>query len=180
MSAAFAGRSQCFRLALILAVLFLGALGLSAAQSGDAVLPRLGVTRGICVVLGDTKGDLAVKLARESELLIYVQLPRSEDVAAVRRAAAEAGLYGTRIYVEQGNLTPLYLADNVADALVAVGDATALPDAEAMRVLRPQGKAIRGERELVKPVPEGADAWSHPYHGPDNNPQSQDRVAKGP
>ena len=31
-----------------------------------------------------------------------------------------------------------------------------------------------GKRRLPKPVPEGTDDWSHPYHGPDNNPQSQD------
>ena len=36
----------------------------------------------------------------------------------------------------------LYLADNLADALVATGDAADIPEAEVLRVLRPQGKAI--------------------------------------
>ena len=35
-------------------------------------------------------------------------------------------------------------------------------------------------QELVKPVPDGVDDWSHPYHGPDNNPQSRDQVARAP
>jgi len=98
----------------------------------------------------------------------------------VRRRIAAAGLYGTRIWVEKGELGRLHLADNVADALIASGRAGDIPEAEALRVLRPQGKALCGERELVKPIPQGLDDWSHPYHGPDNNPQSRDRAARGP
>ena len=55
-----------------------------------------------------------------------------------------------------------------------------LNESEALRVLRPQGKAFIGNRELTKPFPEGIDDWSHPYHGPDNNPQSNDRIARAP
>ena len=29
-------------------------------------------------------------------------------------------------------------------------------------------------------MPDGIDDWSHPYHGPDNNPQSRDQIARGP
>ena len=39
--------------------------------------------------------------------------------------------------------------------------------------------ALVGDRKLVKPVPAGFDDWSHPYHGPDNNPNSTDRYVKG-
>jgi len=131
-------------------------------------------------MLGDATCELPIKLARESELLIYVQLPRAQDVEAARRAADAAGLYGTRIYVEKGPLTKLHLADNLADAIVAVGEATRVPQAEALRVLRPEGKALLGRKELVKPFPKGVDDWSHPYHGPDNNPQSSDEVARAP
>jgi outer membrane protein assembly factor BamB len=134
----------------------------------------------LCVVLGDVTGDLAVQLARDSELLIYVQLPEAEDVAAVRQAIAAAGLYGTRVYVEHGPADRLFLADNLADAVVAAGAASGTPEAEVLRVLHPQGKALLGTRELVKPLPPGLDDWSHPYHGPDNNPQSQDQIARGP
>jgi outer membrane protein assembly factor BamB len=55
-----------------------------------------------------------------------------------------------------------------------------LLDRELLRVLRPGGKAILGKQEIVKPFPENTDDWSHPYHGPDNNPQSLDRVARAP
>ncbi|MHC4302194.1 MAG: outer membrane protein assembly factor BamB family protein [Planctomycetota bacterium] len=46
--------------------------------------------------------------------------------------------------------------------------------------MRPQGKALIGNKELTKPFPDGVDDWSHLYHGPDNNPQSEDRIARAP
>jgi outer membrane protein assembly factor BamB len=39
---------------------------------------------------------------------------------------------------------------------------------------------LAGEKKIVKPFPENTDDWSHPYHGPDNNPQSKDTVARAP
>jgi hypothetical protein len=68
----------------------------------------------------------------------------------------------------------------VADVLVAVNNATGITRAEALRVLRPKGKALLGDQELGKPFPTGIDDWSHPYHGPDNNPQSLDQVGRAP
>lgn len=49
-----------------------------------------------------------------------------------------------------------------------------------MRVLRPGGKYLAGDKILVKPVPRGTDDWTHPYHGPDNNPLSNDQLARAP
>jgi outer membrane protein assembly factor BamB len=157
--------------------------GQAAAQRkapADPLLQQLGVTRGICVVLGDTRGELALKAARETDLLVYTQFPGEAEATTVRRLVDAAGFYGTRIYVEQGSLRRLHLADNVADALVVTGAGTELAEAEGLRVIRPQGRAILGKREFVKPIPHGVDDWSHPYHGPDNNPLSRDQVARAP
>ena len=150
------------------------------ANQGRPILEKIGVTRGICVVLGDAGCKRALQLARQSELLIYLQLPRAEDVQATREIADEAGLYGNRIFIEKGSLARLHLADNLADALIAVGTGNSVPEAEALRVLRPGGKALLGRKVLIKPAREGVDDWSHPYHGPDNNPQSQDKVILAP
>ncbi|MCH8120856.1 MAG: PQQ-binding-like beta-propeller repeat protein [Planctomycetes bacterium] len=147
------------------------------ADRNKPILERIGVTRGICVVLGDRRCEIALELARQSELLIYVQLHREKDVEKARRIVDEEGFYGTRIFVEKGALAKIHLADNVADAVVVVGKA---PKAEVLRVLRPKGKALLGHEVLVKPFPEGVDDWSHPYHGPDNNPQSEDTVIRAP
>ena len=151
-----------------------------AANQQNPILERIGVKRGICVLLTDPTGELALELARESELLIYVQLPQAENVEKMRRAVDDAGFYGTRIFVDKGPLNRLHLADNIADAIVAVGRAKRVPEAEVLRVLRPQGKALLGRKVLTKPYPKGVDDWSYPYHSSDNNPQSADLVARSP
>ena len=45
--------------------------------TASTVLAKTGVSRGVCVLLGDTKCELALEMARESEFLIYVQLLRA-------------------------------------------------------------------------------------------------------
>ncbi len=157
-----------------------GAEGTAASAVCARVLQQIGSPRGLCAVVGGTNATLALELAAKSELLVYVQLTDAKAVEAARRAADAAGWYGTRVFVEHGAASTLYLADNLADALVVAGEGVTVPDAETLRVLRPQGKAFLGKRELTKPVPPGSDDWSHPYHGPDNNPASRDRLAKGP
>jgi len=149
-------------------------------EPDDSIIGKINISRGICIVLGDTGCELALDLAGKTELLIYVQLQRVEDVELSRRAVDDAGLYGTRIYIEQGSLEKIHLADNIADVLIGVGNASAISEAEALRVLRPQARALLGNKELVKPFLEGADDWSHPYYAPDNNPQSNDQIAKAP
>jgi outer membrane protein assembly factor BamB len=151
-----------------------------ASDQTDPIFESIGVRRGICALLGDPTCELALELVRESELLIYIQLPQAKDVEKARKAAHDAGFYGTRIFVDKGPLKRLHLADNTADAVVAVGRTRRVPRAEVLRVLRPQGKALLGREVLTKPFPKGLDDWSHPYHGPDNNPVSQDRVIRAP
>jgi len=151
-----------------------------AGQSRQ-LLDRIGLRRGICVVLGDKQCKHALELARNSELLIYVQLRHAEDLAEARRIVDEAGFYGTRIFVEQGPLTRVQLADNLADAVVALFEMPRQVEAEVLRILRPEGKALLGPNKVLsKPFPDGVDDWTHPYHGPDNNPQSEDKVVVAP
>ena len=156
------------------------AAGSPASDLADQVIRHIGSRRGLCVVLGDAQGTFTRELAQQSELLIYAQSPAAKEVDAARRAADATGHYGTRIFVEQGPVTKLHLADNLADALVVLGDTGAVSVAEVLRVLRPEGRAFLGKQTLVKPFPQGVDDWSHPYHGPDNNPASRDQIAKGP
>ena len=146
----------------------------------QTLLQQAGVTKGICALPGDVGCSLALRLARDSELVLYVQLEDAGEVEAARRQAYDAGLYGTRIFVERGPADHLHLANNLADALIASGSAETLPIEEALRVVRPQAKVLLGARQETKPFPAGVDDWSHPYHGPDNNPVSQDTLARGP
>jgi outer membrane protein assembly factor BamB len=169
-----------FRLHLLTLALSLGLSSVGFADTYSQLMGRLGISRGICIVLGDTDGNLVSRLAGDTDLSIYVQLAQADQVTQVRQRMDDAGLLGRRVWVDQGDLSRLHLADNLADRLIAVAPSEALSRAEVLRVLRPRGKALLAAQELVKPFPAGIDDWSHPYHGPDNNPQSQDQVCRAP
>jgi outer membrane protein assembly factor BamB len=158
---------------LICALLLRGTRGDDAAE----LLKTIGVKRGIVAVIQPARAALPVDLARASELVVYAQSSDGPAVLSQRQAAESAGLLGSRFFADEGAPSRIHLADNLADAVVAPAD---VPRAEVLRVLRPGGKAIHAGAELGKAFPEGADEWTHPYHGPDNNPQSRDQVARGP
>jgi len=176
---------MCLSLCGVLTALGSALPSVSAAES-QSKPPALGLTKGLCVVVGEGACARAIKLARETELLVYVQLPDAKSVRQGREQVLQAagglpdGFLNQRIWVEQGPPAHLGLADNLADALWAGGGSADVPEAEALRVLRPLGTARFGGRVITKPVPAGVDDWSHPYHLPDNNPASCDQVARGP
>jgi len=180
MCPATAGLRRTVGLSLVAAVACLGVSACHAAAAPDAaaVINGVGCRHGVCALVGDRECKVALDLARASDLVLYVQLAKAEDVQAACRAADAAGLYGTRIFVAKGSPDQIHLADNVADAVVGVGAAP--PQAEVLRVLRPDGKGYLGTKVLTKPWPEGVDDWSHHYHGPDNNSQTRDRLARAP
>ncbi|MCB1090252.1 MAG: PQQ-like beta-propeller repeat protein, partial [Verrucomicrobiae bacterium] len=164
-----------------LVLAFLGCFGLLARGQDTAVseaLKQLDVDRGIVCVAGASP-DFVLELAKTSELQVLALT--GEDDRPLFEAAEAAGLLGSRIFVNRVRDGRIPLAENVADGLILVDVMSDLIEAaEAERVLRPRGRAWRkGEIWLTKAVPEGYDEWTHPFHGPDNNPQSKDRFAQG-
>jgi outer membrane protein assembly factor BamB len=157
-------------------------VGTADAASLKESLEKLDVQRGIAAVVGLPESDAAalVKSLNGNEITLWFQSSDEAEVAAVRAAADNAGLLGTRIFAARQAPTMIRLADNLADGVVVAASAAgAVKESELLRVLRPQGIALVGDRKLSKPVPAGFDDWSHPYHGPDNNPNSTDRYVKG-
>ncbi|MBM4027645.1 MAG: hypothetical protein FJ280_19930, partial [Planctomycetes bacterium] len=173
----------------------------SAVVFADTISPRqvvraVGAEQGICVVVGEGACDLALDLARGTELLIYTQSPSGKEFEATCRRADEAGYYGSRIFVGREGQR-LHLAGDIADVVIALGR-PGFSDSELLRVVRPGGKIVRQpiarveggtpaqrgqdarDTVLTKPFPSGVDDWTHPYHGPDNNPQSKDKVILAP
>lgn len=133
---------------------------------------------GILVVLADDAGRLAIETARSGTALVYTQLADPDAADRARESAEAAGLDASRIQIDAGPLDRLHIADDIADGLIATGP---MPDErEALRVLRPGARARLGTREITRPVPDGCDDWTHPYHGADNNPFSRDTVARAP
>jgi len=172
--------------ALLAAVLLAASLAAAPAAEPDAekTLGQLDFDRGVCAVLGLPSADrpeFVAELAGQSELLVYFQSPDEGEVAAVRGAALSAGLLGKRVFVGRGPLSEIQLADNMAGrAVVAASAAKDVGEKELLRALHPGGWAGVGDRLVFKPLPKGVDQWTHPYHTPDNNPQSTDRLARAP
>ncbi len=158
-------------------------LSAEIGKTAREYLDRAGVERGICVLIAAEPADLAIEMARQGELILYVQLSDDAQITKTRRAADAAGWLGTRIYIEKGEWSRIHLANNLADAVVAANEVVAevkATKAELLRVVRPLGKVVLGDRTLTKPYPDKADDWTHAYHGPDNNPQSTDELARAP
>ena len=153
-----------------------------ADLSVDQALSQIDDKRGIIAVLGLPKNNpqFVNQMAQSSEFTVYFQSADPVDVETVRKSAEEAGFLGRRVFAEFGTLDSVHLTHNLADAVFVDGAfAAQVSNEEILRVMRPQAKALVGDRQLIKPIPEGFDDWSHPYHGPDNNPQSNDQFVRG-
>lgn len=158
----------------------------STPSTAKSALNKMGDQNNICVVLGlpdSARPDFVTDLAKQSQWRIYFQSPSLKDVTAVRESAEKAGLLGKRIFAHQGGYKSVHLADNLAGAVwVSAVSKTAKKElSEVARVLHPEGVAyLDGVRMFAKAYPKGIQAWDHPYHGPDNNPQSYDELARAP
>ena len=150
---------------------------LLAADGAGELLERISAKRGIAVVVGGDP-DLVSRLAAESEWTWFVQVEERDEANRIRESAERAKVLGTKVFVAEENGGHIHLADNVADAVFVLEDAS-VGDEEVLRALRPRASAWIGGRVLTKPVPEGYDDWSHPFHRADNNPQSDDKFVQG-
>ena len=144
-----------------------------------ADLKQSKLKRGVVLIAGKIASNVAeqvVALGKDTKFTIYFQSPDAAQVLAVRQAANKAGLLGEQVFVEQSGLDRICLGDNMVDLAVV----SEVKKQELLRVLRPGAEAVLAGKEFTKPAMKGADSWSHPFHRPDNNPQSTDQVARAP
>lgn len=114
-------------------------------------------------------------------MLVHVQLSSPRELEASRRHARQKGVLGSKVTIETGRTASIHLADNIADLVyLPAGTLSNQETSEVRRVLCPGGMSLIAGARWQKPVPEGSDVWSHPYHGPDNNPRSTDQLARAP
>ena len=142
-------------LAIFFALFFCGARFTSADRAADD-LKRIGLQRGIVVVvgLGEIDVQYLVKLCDDSELTLFFQTPDQQLATDARQAADVAGYLGKRIFVETGSNRSIHLGDNVADRVLVVSDQAEVPGKdELLRALRPRGIALVGGESIRKPVP---------------------------
>ena len=159
----------------------------SAAFADDAVLElskHLGKTPALVVVVCEgEEGDLPtmVGLAGRTPWKILCRGPAPPALDKIRDWAREERLLGERVWVVDDSDASLWLAEDMADAVwVTAGVKNPPSRQEIFRVLHPEGVCVVAGKVSVKPAPEGVDEWRHPYHAPDNNVVSQDRLARLP
>jgi SAM-dependent methyltransferase len=135
-------------------------------QAAEYIINSTGIDKGVCIDYGCGQGRLAYELSKRSNLKIIGFDTDSADVSAARDYLDEAGIYGVRVTVLNGDLSSLNCRDYsanliVSDRMIADG-VCAGTAAEMFRVLRPDGGvAILGQPTgCPNPLSEAVlDAW---------------------
>ena len=144
----------------------------------------------ICAVVGCENSKarrLICDLAASGNVHVHAIALNEPSLVRARKAIGAAGLSGLAS-VEKLPVNPLPYRDHMVNLLL-VPDLKAARKAgfsfaEAHRAVAPGGRlCIRkfGTWQVqVMPWPEGMGEWTHPYHGPEGNMVSEDKLVKFP
>jgi len=119
--------------------------GPSPFPSVKALVAAAGVDKGYCLIVGDDSGRLALELAGKSDLRIHCLQGDESSTQRLREAMDAAGVYGTKVSVEQGTLDALPYPDYFANlVLIAPGRSPRTEKAarELLRVVKPCGGVL--------------------------------------
>lgn len=89
------------------------------AEAARQILERTDIDTGFCLVLGSERGDLAMELARQSELKIYCIESNADNVRRSRQRLGEAGLYGRRVTVHRWDRHDVPYSNYFANLIVS-------------------------------------------------------------
>ncbi|NIA12576.1 MAG: PQQ-binding-like beta-propeller repeat protein [Nitrospiraceae bacterium] len=113
------------------------------AKAADQIVAEAGVTDGFCLVIGSGTGELALQLAKRTNLRIVGVDNDPDSVKRARALLVDAGLYGSRVTFDQAALSELPYADYFANLIVSerILTTTRPPGAreEMLRLLKPHG-----------------------------------------
>lgn len=151
-------------------------------REAQRILEATGIRGGLIVHLGSGDGRITAGLFRHESFQVQGLDSDVEDVSESRDYLRDRGLYGqVSTDLLQGSRLP-YI-DNLVN-LVVSEDLGAVPMAEVMRVLCPNGVAYIKEGEewikTVKPRPAEIDDWTHYWHDATGNAVAQDSTVGPP
>lgn len=157
----------------------------AAQAEARAILAASGVTAGYAVEFGPGNGDLALALARQSELHILAVEPDAIRAAETRQRVAAAGLYGSRITVHVAALDATAFPKQFANLVIGPREAAGEKlQAEMRRLRRPYTGVLcqrqAGEISIEKSSAlAGTGNWTHQNSNAANTLCSDDEVIKG-
>jgi len=135
-------------------------------QAAEAIVRLSDMRRGFCLVAGVETGRLAWELAQRTELKIYCLEPDAAKVQAARAALRAAGLYGSRVFVDQGAFDELPYSNYFANLIVSERPLHGAPPPEVtedlVRKLKPCGGMVCVGTPVSAPggpAPEAFAAW---------------------
>jgi outer membrane protein assembly factor BamB len=163
--------------------------GTDYAKAAEEILFKSGIREGICVDLGCGEGDLALELARRSQLYI---IGIDSDVAKVNKARQmldEAGVYADRVTMHSGDPRktpyPRDFANLIVSSALLAGEGEGPDEQEIKRLQRPYGGIVcigaTGSLQVRWRGPmKGTGAWTHQNCDAANTLCSIDEVIRGP
>jgi hypothetical protein len=159
-------------------------LDAKAMSEAKAILSESGVRAGYTVVMGAGKGDLAIALAKSSDLNLMVVEPDAKVANEARLRIAGAGLYGMRISVHVAPLEHTSFPKQFANLVIAPRNASESVTKEMQRIRRPYTglicSVVKGDVQLDKArAQKGAGNWTHQNGSAANTLCSDDDVVKG-
>ena len=168
--------------AVALALAMALASGANGAREARQVLDAAGVPGGLVVHVGCGEGKLTAALRANERYLVHGLDADAVNVEKAREHVRSLGLCG-KVMVERWEGSHLPYVDNLVNLVVAQ-DLGAVPMAEVMRVLAPNGVAYikKGKtwEKTVKPRPKEIDEWTHYLHDAGGNAVAKDAVAGPP
>lgn len=119
-------------------------------QAAKDIIAQADGKRGFCLIVGLETGQLAVELAKQTELLVYAVDEDPTVVERVRQAVDKTGLLGGRVSVECWPINEIPYADYFANLLlsesVLVGETLSKEDSidpdQLLRMLKPVGGKV--------------------------------------
>lgn len=152
-------------------------------EDAKRLIEASGSGGGFVVHLGSGTGELTAALRVDDRYQVHGLDRNAENVTAARQQVREDGAYGPvsfdRLY---GDGLP-YI-DGMVNLVVAE-PGTGISEEEILRVLAPRGMGFLRDEDgswvnVVKPVPEEIDDWTHFLHNPGGNAVAQDSVVGPP
>ncbi len=145
---------------------------------------------GISVFVGceqKSSAELATDLAKTGNWLIHAIALKNANHAKFAKQVSESRLDGI-VTVEKIPIKPFPYRNNLIDLIIVenleIAKNAGFSKNEALCSLAPFGKLYINSKgkwdETTKTMPKEMDNWTHPLHGADANPVSDDKIIKFP